>query len=34
MERPMFRDWDAPRSRLEDKAGGGNYRTMVRYDDL
>lgn len=29
-----YRDWDAPRTRLEDKAAGGNFRKMIRYDDL
>eukprot|EP01055_Gregarina_sp_Pseudo9_P000089 Gregarina_sp_Pseudo_9__88@NODE_105_length_4255_cov_23_264231_g97_i0_p2_GENE_NODE_105_length_4255_cov_23_264231_g97_i0NODE_105_length_4255_cov_23_264231_g97_i0_p2_ORF_typecomplete_len662_score159_35ARS2/PF04959_13/2_8e18DUF3546/PF12066_8/7_4e10GSH_synthase/PF03199_15/0_21DUF629/PF04780_12/0_31zfBED/PF02892_15/0_91_NODE_105_length_4255_cov_23_264231_g97_i022034188 len=32
-ERP-YRDWDAPRTRLVEKSAGGNFRTMMRYDDL
>eukprot|EP01054_Gregarina_sp_Poly1_P008597 Gregarina_sp_Poly_1__8596@NODE_50_length_17596_cov_118_903303_g43_i0_p2_GENE_NODE_50_length_17596_cov_118_903303_g43_i0NODE_50_length_17596_cov_118_903303_g43_i0_p2_ORF_typecomplete_len659_score118_94ARS2/PF04959_13/6e03ARS2/PF04959_13/5_9e19DUF3546/PF12066_8/2_5e09DUF3546/PF12066_8/1_6e04DUF4187/PF13821_6/0_013DUF629/PF04780_12/0_18zfBED/PF02892_15/0_6DUF4764/PF15961_5/3_5e03DUF4764/PF15961_5/0_44_NODE_50_length_17596_cov_118_903303_g43_i040766052 len=32
-DRP-YRDWDAPRSRLVEKSAGGNFRTMMRYDDL
>lgn len=32
-DRP-YRDWDAPRTRLQEKSAGGNFRTMIRYDDL
>lgn len=29
-----YRDWDAPRMRLEEKSAGGNYRRIITYDDL
>eukprot|EP01053_Blabericola_migrator_P000226 Blabericola_migrator_1__225@NODE_1059_length_5568_cov_147_504272_g725_i1_p2_GENE_NODE_1059_length_5568_cov_147_504272_g725_i1NODE_1059_length_5568_cov_147_504272_g725_i1_p2_ORF_typecomplete_len648_score127_00ARS2/PF04959_13/7e18DUF3546/PF12066_8/1_1e07cSKI_SMAD_bind/PF08782_10/2_6e03cSKI_SMAD_bind/PF08782_10/0_21DUF629/PF04780_12/7_5e03DUF629/PF04780_12/0_17GSH_synthase/PF03199_15/0_41GSH_synthase/PF03199_15/7_8e03DUF4764/PF15961_5/0_27zfBED/PF02892_15/0_6DUF4187/PF13821_6/0_59_NODE_1059_length_ len=32
-ERP-YRDWDAPKQRLQSRSAGGNFRSLVRYDDL
>eukprot|EP01057_Protomagalhaensia_wolfi_P005622 Protomagalhaensia_wolfi_Nauph_80__5621@NODE_643_length_2170_cov_21_211168_g480_i0_p1_GENE_NODE_643_length_2170_cov_21_211168_g480_i0NODE_643_length_2170_cov_21_211168_g480_i0_p1_ORF_typecomplete_len640_score119_19ARS2/PF04959_13/2e18DUF3546/PF12066_8/5e09zfBED/PF02892_15/0_0041GSH_synthase/PF03199_15/1_6e04GSH_synthase/PF03199_15/0_034GSH_synthase/PF03199_15/1_2e04DUF4764/PF15961_5/1_8e04DUF4764/PF15961_5/0_27_NODE_643_length_2170_cov_21_211168_g480_i02502145 len=32
-ERP-YRDWDAPKTRLLSRSVGGNFRSVVRYDDL
>lgn len=30
----QYRDWDAPRSRLQDRFGAGTFRALIHYNDL